>query len=98
MNGERMLVQRYLPGEERRTCWIDNRPRPTGTDNQRENDEQQPLHLFFSTRTLLSSIRFTGVSPFVGAASIASTACIPSVTRPNAVYLPSSAGLSAVQM
>ena len=39
-----------------------------------------------------------GVSPFRGAASIASTAAIPSTTRPNAVYDPSSAVDVPVQM
>ena len=34
---------------------------------------------------VLSSIRLIGVSPFTGAFSIASTAAIPSTTRPNAV-------------
>ena len=39
-----------------------------------------------STRTVFSSIRSFGVSPVRGACSIASTAGIPSTTRPNAVY------------
>ena len=39
-----------------------------------------------------------GASPVRGAASIDSTAAIPSTTRPNAVYTPSSAADDPVQM
>ncbi len=39
----------------------------------------------FSILTVLRSMRVFGASPVRGAASIASTAAMPSTTRPNAV-------------
>ena len=45
-----------------------------------------PPYLPFSILIVLSSIRLIGVSPFTGAFSIASTAVIPSTTRPKAVH------------
>ena len=38
-----------------------------------------------SIRTVFTSMRVLGASPVRGAASIASTAAMPSTTRPNAV-------------
>jgi hypothetical protein len=45
-----------------------------------------PPYLPFSILIVLSSIRLMGVSSLRGAFSIASTAAIPSTTRPKAVY------------
>ena len=43
-------------------------------------------------------MRVFGASPSRGTCSIASTTLIPSTTRPNAVYVPSSDGTRAVTM
>src|SRR6185295_16153156 len=53
---------------------------------------------FFSILTVFKSTRAIGASPLRGDASIASTAGMPSTTRPNAVYWPSSAVDVPVQM
>ncbi len=53
---------------------------------------------YLTMRTDFSSIRVTGVSPFTGVCSMASTTAMPSTTRPNTVYLPSSDGASPVTM
>ena len=56
---------------------------PSGSEQARE--QRAARHGTRSIRTVFSSIRVFGASPLRGAASIASTAGMPSTTRPNAV-------------